>query len=149
MPISCPQCETSMPDSAAFCPRCGRRMIAAPAAVGTTGWLKENVAGALAYVTVIPAIIFLRMMPFKRNQFVRFHSWQSILLVAAGLLVGVAVKVAFAIVVLIPRICYLLGWLAVILISLGWLFVWLVVMVKAYQGELFKLPIIGDFAEKA
>lgn len=149
MPISCPQCETSMPDSAAFCPRCGRRMIAAPAAVGTTGWLQENVAGALAYMTVIPAIIFLRIMPFKRNQFVRFHSWQSIFLVVAGLVIGAAVRVVFAIFALIPRIGYLFSWLVVILVSLAWFLVWLVVMVKAFQGEQFKLPIIGDFAEKA
>ncbi len=149
MAISCPQCAAAMPESAAFCPRCGRRMIAAPAAVGTTGWLKENIAGALAYVTIIPAIIFLRIKPFKRNLFVRFHSWQSIFMLLAGIVVGFAVKVAFSIFTLIPRFGYLFGWLTVVLVFLGWVFAWLVVIVKALQGERFKLPIIGDFAEKA
>jgi len=117
--------------------------------MGTTGWLRENVAGALAYVTFVPAIIFLRIKPFKRNHFVRFHSWQSIFLLIAGVVIGVAMKVIFSILTLIPRVGYLFGWLTVLLVSLAWAFVWLVVLVKALQGELFKLPIIGDFAEKA
>src|SRR5579871_857966 len=149
MAISCPQCAAAMPESAAFCPRCGRRMIAAPATVGTTGWLKENIAGALAYVTIIPAIIFLRIKPFKRNLFVRFHSWQSIFMLLAGIVMGFAVKVAFSIFTLIPHFGYLFGWLTVVLVFLAWVFAWLVVIVKALQGERFKLPIIGDFAEKA
>jgi len=42
--------------------------------------LSDNAAGALAYFTFIPAIIFLIVAPFNTNSYVRFHSWQSILL---------------------------------------------------------------------
>ena len=149
MPISCPQCSAEMPDDAAFCPGCGRRMIAVPGAVANTGFLKENVAGALAYFTFIPAIVFLRVMPFKRNHFVRFHSFQSIFLLIAALPVALALRLAFMVLTLIPWLGYLLAWLAVLLVSLAWVICWMVAVVKALQGELFKLPLIGGFAERA
>jgi len=149
MPISCPQCRAEMPDEAAFCPGCGRRMIAVPSAVASTGLLKENVAGALAYLTFIPAIIFLRVMPFKRNHFVRFHSFQSIYLLIVGLLAALVMRLVFSLLALIPWLGYLLAWLAVLLVVLAGVVLWAVAVVKAFQGELFKLPIIGDFAERA
>lgn len=148
MPISCPQCSAEMPDEAAFCPGCGRRMIAVPSAVASTGFLKENFAGALAYITFIPAIVFLRMMPFKRNYFVRFHSFQSIFLIIAGLAIAIGLRLCFAVLTFIPRFGYMLAWLVVLLVVLAGVILWLVVMVKAWQGEMFKLPIIGDLAEK-
>lgn len=149
MPISCPQCSAEMPDAAAFCPGCGRRMIAVPGAVASTGFLKENVAGALAYFTFIPALVFLRIMPFKRNHFVRFHSFQSIYLLLAGLLVALGMRLVFPLLTLIPWLGYLLAWLAVLLVLLAWAMLWAVAVVKAFQGELFKLPVIGGFAERA
>jgi uncharacterized membrane protein len=148
MSISCPQCQAEMPDAAAFCPRCGRRMIAAPAAVGRTGPLSENLAGALAYLTIIPAVVFLAMKPFKSNHFVRFHAWQSIFLTLATIVVGFALRLVFYVLGLIPHGGQLLSWLAVIVVPLGWVILWLVTAVKALQGELFKLPVIGDLAEK-
>ena len=42
--------------------------------------LSDNAAGALAYVTIIPAIIFLIVEPYNKNSYIRFHSWQSIFL---------------------------------------------------------------------
>jgi len=148
MPISCPQCSAEMPDAAAFCPGCGRRMIAVPGAVASTGFLKENVAGALAYFTVIPALVFLAMMPFKRNHFVRFHAFQSIYLLVAGVLVALVLRLVYPVLTLIPRFGYLLAWLTALLVLLAWIMLWAVAVVKAFQGELFKLPVIGDMAEK-
>ena len=149
MSIACPQCGFQMPDASAFCPGCGRRMIVAPAAAGPSGFLKENVAGALAYVTVIPAVIFLRVKPYNRNHFVRFHSFQSIFLLAASIVCAIAMRLIFSLLSLVPRFGYLLASLAVLVVVLGWMILWLVMVVKALQGELFKLPVIGDFAEKA
>jgi len=137
-----------MPDDAAFCPGCGRRMIVAPASAGSPGFLPDNIAAALAYVTPIPAIVFLRVQSFKRNHFVRFHSWQSIFLLLAGLAVAVAVKIVFSLLSLIPRFGYLLASLVALLTGLAWGILWLVVIVKALQHELFKLPVIGDLAER-
>jgi uncharacterized membrane protein len=124
-------------------------MIAVPGAVASTGFLKENVAGALAYIPFIPAMMFLRMMPFKRNHFVRFHSFQSIYLQIAVVLVGLLMRLLFPLITLIPWLGYLLAWLAVLLVSLALVLLWAVALVKALQGELFKLPVIGGFAEGA
>src|SRR5690242_12854170 len=92
LPISCPACEVRMPEAAAFCPGCGRRMIALPTpevpAKGKVGLLAENIAGALAYFTLIPAIVFLVREPYRRNRFVRFHSVQCLLVWATGALLG-------------------------------------------------------------
>jgi uncharacterized membrane protein len=57
-------------------------------------------------------------------------------------------RALFSILGLIPWLGYLLAWLAVLLVSLAWGILWLVVVVKALQGELFKLPVIGDLAER-
>ncbi|HXZ41592.1 MAG TPA: hypothetical protein VEG68_12695 [Terriglobales bacterium] len=138
-----------MPASAAFCPGCGRRMIIVPAAVAATGFLKENVAAALAYVTFIPAIVFLWVRPFNHNRLVRFHSWQSIFLAVAVVVAGIGLRMLFSILSLIPRFGYLLASLAVLVVALGFVILWLVVVVKAFQGELFKLPVIGGVAERA
>ena len=147
--ILCPQCSTQMPLDAAFCPGCGRRMIAAPAAASTAGFLPDNVAGALAYMTPIPAIIFLRIKPFNRNHFVRFHSFQSIFLTLAILAVGIVMRVLFWFLSLIPRFGYLIASLVVLLTVLAWVILWMVIIVKAFQHELLKLPVIGNFAEGA
>jgi len=124
-------------------------MIAVPAAVAANGLLKENLAAALAYFTFIPAIIFLRVKPFNRNRLVRFHSWQSIFLAITVVLAAIVLRILFFVLSLIPRFGYLLASLAVLVVGLGFIVLWLVVVVKAVQGELFKLPVIGDFAEKA
>jgi uncharacterized membrane protein len=137
-----------MPDAAAFCPRCGRRMIAAPGAARGTGFLPENFAGALAYITCIPAIVFLARKPFDQNHFVRFHSWQSIFMTVAAVVFGLALRIIFALLGFIPHLGYLLGWLAVLVTMLGWAILWAVALIKALQGEFFRVPVIGDIAEK-
>ena len=149
MSISCIQCSAEMPDDAAFCPGCGRRMIAVPGAVANTGFLKQNFAGALAYFTFVPALLFLGIMPFKRNRFVRFHSFQSIYLVIAGALVALVMRLVFPVLTLIPRMGYLFAWLVALLSVLALTLLWAVAVVKALQGELFKLPVIGGLAERA
>ncbi|PYX61303.1 MAG: hypothetical protein DMG73_04200 [Acidobacteria bacterium] len=105
--------------------------------------MNENIAGMLAYVTIIPAIVFLVVEPFNKNRFVRFHAFQNIFFVVAW----IALWLALGIVVHIP----FLGWATILiwpLISLGGLILWVVLVLKAYQGQMFKLPVIGDMAEK-
>ncbi len=97
----------------------------------------------LAYVTIIPAIIFLIMEPYNRKPFIRFHSFQNIFFHIAW----IALWVALHIVGMIP----VLGWLTVFLwpfVGLAGFILWIVLLLKAYQGALFKLPFIGDLAEK-
>lgn len=123
-------------------------MIVVPAAYATTGLLKENLAAALAYFTFIPAVIFLTSKSFKQNRFVRFHSWQSIFLAIAAVLAAIVLRLLSFVFSLIPRLGYLLASLAVLVVGLGFAIVWLVVLIKAFQGDLFKLPVIGELAEK-
>lgn len=97
--------------------------------------LSDNAAGALAYVTFIPAIIFLIVEPYNRNSYIRFHSWQSIFLN-----IGV-----FAIDVVLGMIP-VFGWMILPFFQVGCLIVWVLVIVRALKGERFRLPFIGDLA---
>jgi uncharacterized membrane protein len=97
--------------------------------------LSDTAAGALAYVTIIPAIIFLLVEPYNKNSFVRFHAWQCIFLGIAA----IAVQIILGI---IPVI----GWFILPFASLGILIVWIIAFMKALKGERYELPIIGKFA---
>ena len=113
--------------------------------------LEENLAGLLCYIGIwVTGIIFILLEP--KNKFVRFHAMQSIIAFLPLTILG-----------------WLFGWLGApsiswgtwsynpgipVLIWLSWLvwvvmvILWLVLMLKAYQGEKFKLPIVGDIAKK-
>jgi uncharacterized membrane protein len=109
---------------------------------------KDNLAAALAYITFIPAIFFLLIEPFKRNRFIRFHSFQSIFLEVATIVVAITMRILYSLLALIPVLGYLLAWLASAVVLLGWVILWLVLVVKALQGETFRLPWIGSLADK-
>ena len=146
--VSCSQCGAQMPDVSAFCPACGEPVAAAKSALVATGQLSDHLLGALAYITFIPAIIFLLVEPFKRNRFIRFHSFQCIFLWVAGLLLGIPLRLAFFVLFLIPGLGQLIVLLTSMVLSLGCSILVIVLLVKALQGEMFKLPFIGDQAEK-
>lgn len=137
-----------MPDTAAFCPGCGRAMGPAQHAQGTVSALPENVAGALAYCTFIPAVVFLLLEPYCKNRFVRFHSVQCIGVCLAGLVIGVLLRVVDFVLFVIPVLGHLLVWLLSMVVTLAFLAVWVVLIVKALQGEMIKVPVVGDFAEQ-
>jgi uncharacterized membrane protein len=139
-----------MPDVAAFCPGCGLRMIIPQQATpATSSFAQDNFFAALAYVTFIPAVVFLLMDRFKRDRFVRFHSWQSLFLVAAGIGLAVIMRLIFSLLSLIPWLGYLLAWLTLAIVAIGWVILWIVLLIKALQGEFFKLPWLGGLAERA
>ena len=146
MPLSCPHCAAEMPDTAAFCPGCGLPMQSEPRAQGKVGVLGENLAGALAYLTFIPAIVFLFLEPYKKNRFVRFHSVQCLLLWLAGVMVAAALRLAAVLFFMLPVAGPLLVLLAGGLLVLAGFVIWLVLVVKALQGEMFKLPLLGNLA---
>ncbi len=105
---------------------------------GGTG-LDPKVSSMLAYLLgIVGGIVFYAI---SKDSYVRFHSMQSILL-------GVAmVVIYFGLMILgfaIPFIWITLSWL----IWLAFFALWILLMIKAYQGEKFKLPLIGDMAEK-
>jgi uncharacterized membrane protein len=109
---------------------------------------KDNLLAALAYVTFIPALVFVLVEPFKRNRFIRFHSFQSIFLAVATIVAAVAMRILYSVLALVPLLGFLLAWLLSAVVSVGLVVLWLVLLVKALQGETFRLPWIGDLAEK-
>ncbi|MBA2564094.1 MAG: DUF4870 domain-containing protein [Gemmatimonadetes bacterium] len=112
--------------------------------VGTTSTgLDPKLSGLLAYLFgAVSGILFL--LAEKRHPEVRFHAAQSILLTVALVVLSVVLSILSNIPVL--------GWVFAILGGLifmfGALIVWLFMMYKGYQLEHFKLPLIGDYAEK-
>ncbi len=102
----------------------------------TSTGLDENVAGLLCYVLGwLTGLVFLLLE--KDNKFVRFHAVQSI--VTFG-----AITVIQIILMFIPWI----GWILGIIVWLLTLVLWIVLMVKAYQGQMYKLPVAGEIASK-
>jgi len=115
--------------------------------------LEENVAGLLCYLLIwVTGIVFFLLE--KKNKTVRFHAMQSILTFLP-----------------LSIIAWIVGWIGApkwsggwyyghfdpgipALIYLSWIIwavtviLWIVLMIKAYQGQKFKLPVIGDIAEK-
>jgi uncharacterized membrane protein len=112
------------------------------------GMFTENVAGALAYFTFIPATAFLLLAPYSKNRFVRFQCLQSLFLTLICLLLGVTLKLASPILFLVPLVGPLFVSLVSIVGALAAVMVWLVLVVKAFQGEVLKLPMLGELAER-
>ena len=127
-----------------------------PATAGksSTG-LDENIAALLAYIFGwVSGLIFFLIE--KDSKLVRFHGMQSILLsVSVGVLCFVVVIIMTVLGLILSQVsdvlASLVGILSMLLwlvLSLGILIAWIMCLVKAYQGQFFKLPVIGNFAEK-
>lgn len=98
--------------------------------------MQPNIAGLLCYfLGFVTGLVFYLVE--KKNKFIRFHAMQSIVVFGAIFVINIVLMA-------IP----VLGFLANALLSLLSLVLWILLMVKAYQGEYFKLPIAGDIAEK-
>jgi uncharacterized membrane protein len=145
---SCSACSAQMPETAAFCPGCGRSMHSTERALGKVGALLENVAGALAYFTFVPAIVFLLLDPYRKNKFVRFHAVQCLVVWLAAIVVALALRILGMVVFLIPILGPLLVVIVDVAVILAALLLWLVLMVKALQGERFALPWLGAVAHR-
>lgn len=176
--MQCPVCHNEVSSQSAFCSSCGAPLGAAggasasstvppppnytnvppaystvppayttaPPAATSTG-LSENAAAAIAYLTIIPAVIFLVLEPYNKMPLVKFHSWQSIALGVVAFLLQVIISICQIALHFIPGIFILFG-LVHLVVAVGLFLLWLYVILKASKGEWFKLPIIGDFAEK-
>ena len=144
---SCPDCAAQMPNSAAFCPGCGHSMQTQPVARQKLGVWRENLLGALTYFTFLPALAFLLLDPYRKNSFLRYHSVQCLLFWLVGMVATVLVRLLVGLLLFVPIVGPLFALLLVTLAALAALFTWIVLLVKAFQGERFRLPVIGDLAE--
>jgi uncharacterized membrane protein len=99
-----------------------------------TSGLSDTAAGALAYITIIPAIIFLLVEPYNRNSFVKFHAWQCIFLYVVGFVVGFV------------NVIPILGQIVFLIAMVGLFVVWLMALLKALKGEKWEIPVIGKYA---
>jgi uncharacterized membrane protein len=137
----CNMCGAQIAAGATTCAACSGRAAVAPAP--SASGMADNVAGMLAYITIIPAILFLILEPYNKSRFVRFHAWQCIFFNIAWWILWIGLRI----IVHLP----LLGFLTLLiwpLVGLAGLVIWVMLLVKANQGLMFKLPIIGDLAEK-
>lgn len=107
--------------------------------------LSDNAAGAIAYITFVPALVFLIMPPYNTRSFVRFHAWQSILLNVAAFVLNVA----FSVLAIVPLFMSPIAFYPVIrIVWLLWFALWILCVIQAINGKTYKLPVIGDLAEK-
>ncbi|MGB8521485.1 MAG: DUF4870 domain-containing protein [Candidatus Acidiferrales bacterium] len=147
----CTKCGAAVADNAAFCPACGATQGAAAAAtspaVSSQTGMSENVAGLLCYLLGwITGLIFFLI---DKRPFVRFHAAQSIV-VFGGLNILSYILGMFLGVSALTH-----GWTGVgagvVLIHLLHLLtfiLWIFLMVKAYQGEKFRVPLAADLADQ-
>ena len=136
----CAKCGTQNDEGTKYCKNCGSILDVPGKAAGSTTSLEPNVAGTLCYLAGwITGLIFILIE--KENKFVRFHAMQSIVTFGGLTVVWVMLQVLTSVV---SGWFWILGapvWILSVIL-------WVILMVKAYQGERFKLPIAGDIAGK-
>jgi uncharacterized membrane protein len=117
--------------------------------------LDENIASLIAYVFGwVSGLIFFLIE--KSSQLVRFHAMQSILFNVVIAVVAVVLSIVISILILIlgqisgalASIASLLWFLFWLVFSIAIFIVWIMCLIKAYQGQKYKIPFIGDYAEK-
>ena len=160
----CTSCGAQVDDGTAYCPKCGNRVgaSAAPSSGGSnpppanpgapapaqspTQGMAENVAGMLCYILGwFTGIIFLLI---DKRPFVRFHAGQSIVVFGGLQILHIVLTRFFVMGTAVGGVVgFSLGWMLVSLVDLAVFVLWILLMVKAYQGERYRLPLVGDYAE--
>ena len=115
--------------------------------------LDTNVGALLCYlpvclISVIYSIIVL--VTDKENRFMRFHAFQSLLLTGIYIVVIIGIQVVSAVMVAVTNSGALAGLMGLVILVAVVAFLGAMIygMIKGYQGEQFKFPVVGDMAEK-
>jgi uncharacterized membrane protein len=112
-----------------------------PAASTSTG-LDPKLSGVLAYLFwIVGGILFLAVE--KKSQIVRFHAAQSVVVAIAE----IAVWIGLTILGFLPFLGFLF-WILHLVVWFATFLLWLFLMYKAYMLERYKLPVLGEYAEK-
>jgi len=152
----CTKCGAAVADNAAFCGSCGAPQaaastatpVASPAvAAPAQSQMSENVAGFLCYlVGWITGLIFYFI---DKRPYVRFHASQSIVLFGGLHIINIALGVIFGMSLMMGGFGgFSAGVLFYWLIGVVSFILWILLMIKAYQGERFRVPVAADIAEK-
>ncbi len=129
--MKCIKCGREFKENEEFCAECGTPRPGSTGQITKNGsGVSENTLGLVCYLIGILSIIFV--FTEKRNKFIRFHAIQSTILNVTY----------FVLIVIFSGDTALYG-----LAALVFLILWIVLMYKAYKGEKYKLPVIGDYAE--
>jgi uncharacterized membrane protein len=146
----CTKCGGEVGAGVAFCPKCGQAQAGGEAVVHSqsaqTG-MAENVAGMLCYLLGwVTGIIFFLI---DKRPFVRFHAAQSMVLFGGLHILNIIVGIAFGagFMMMGGWGAFGLGWALYSLINLVALVLWILLMVKAYQGEKFQVPVVAGIAQ--
>jgi uncharacterized membrane protein len=146
----CSNCGGEVQNGMAFCPKCGQALAGgqvAQTSQSTQPGMAENVAGLLCYVLgwVTGLIFFL----IDKRPYVRFHAAQSIVVFGGLQVLNIAVAMIFGAGFMMMGKFGTFGLGAVLygLISLVAFVLWIILMIKAYQGEKFRVPVAAGIAE--
>jgi uncharacterized membrane protein len=150
----CTKCGAAVQDNAAFCPSCGAPQaamqgVAPTGAAGATAQsgMAENIAAMLSYVLVwVTGLIFYFI---DRRPFVRFHATQSVVLFGGWHVVMFFLTIFFGVSIFGGAVAGAsLGLLLYYVLQLVAFVLWIVCIVKAYQGVRFRVPVAANLAEK-
>lgn len=109
--------------------------------------LAPNIASLLCYIcSPITGIVFLLIE--KENKDVKFHAWQSLVFGIAYIAVVILLEILAAIMGLLASVLGIIIGFFIPLVMLAAFIIWIVCLVKAYQGDRWRIPVIGDFAAK-
>lgn len=150
----CTKCGAAVPDNSSFCAACGAPQgapVAAPAGAavvaGSQSQMSENIAGLLCYVLGwITGLIFYFV---DKRPFVRFHAAQSIVVFGGLHIIYFILAASFGMSMFTGGFGgFSMLWALYGLVDLAAFILWIVLMIKAYQGTRFRVPIAGDIADK-
>ena len=112
--------------------------------------MADNVASLLCYIMgLITGILFLVLAPYNQNKTIRFHAFQSIFFNIAMIAVFIGLTiVGMILAAIVPFLGAVVMGLIQLVLWLGSMVVWIMLMVKAYHGQKWVLPLIGPLAEK-
>lgn len=121
----------------------------------STFGLSPNVAALISYLW-IPVTSIIVLVTEKENRMVRFHAFQSLIMglaifafsIVISIVIGVVMLIGGAISPYLGLIVSMISLLIWIVIAFALLALWVLCLVKAYRGEMYKVPFVGKYAEK-
>jgi uncharacterized membrane protein len=109
--------------------------------------LAENISGVVAYVLGFITGIILLVIE-KENKFVRFHAAQSTIVTIALIIIYITYMIISFILALIPVVGWIIGIVLGLVVFIGPIILWIFLMFKAYKGEMYRLPMLAEYADK-